>query len=244
MKWGVGILLAKFGRLMAVGGLAVLVLGAGALAPCAADPKSAPLLIGGLAPGVFHTLEVPTNAARDLSQWRYLLRKFKRERDAYLMCDGAGSLCAPRVRKWRALLRALKGQNQAVILQRLNRDINNLVRYGTDRDIWDREDRWASPMETLEVGGDCEDIAFLKYASLLELGFAEADLRLVLVRDKALRRDHAILAVRRGSKAFILDNITDAVSRDREFSQYKPLYSLSGERRWLHVAYRVSVHKS
>jgi len=41
--------------------------------------------------------------------------------------------------------------------------------------------------------GDCEDYAIAKYVALREAGFPQDDLQLVLVRDRAVRQDHAVL---------------------------------------------------
>ena len=42
--------------------------------------------------------------------------------------------------------------------------------------------------------GDCEDYAIAKYVALREAGVARENLQLVLVRDRAVRQDHAVLA--------------------------------------------------
>ena len=42
--------------------------------------------------------------------------------------------------------------------------------------------------------GDCEDYAIAGYNTLTEAGFPHDDLQLVLVRDRAIQQDHAVLA--------------------------------------------------
>jgi predicted transglutaminase-like cysteine proteinase len=43
---------------------------------------------------------------------------------------------------------------------------------------------WSTPVDTLLTGrGDCKDYAVAKYVALLEIGTAEADVSLVILRD-------------------------------------------------------------
>ncbi len=84
----------------------------------------------------------------------------------------------------------------------------------------------------------CEDFTLLKYASLLELGIDEDDLRIVVVKDTRRKRGHAVLAVNTPTGEWILDNLDNRIMRDRAFTHYKPVYSLNRHQRWLHVGFR------
>jgi predicted transglutaminase-like cysteine proteinase len=65
---------------------------------------------------------------------------------------------------------------------------------------------WTSPLGALAVGvGDCKQYAVLNYAVVQEAGFAPDDLRLVAVRIKSLRNNHAVVAVRQSAHWFILE---------------------------------------
>jgi predicted transglutaminase-like cysteine proteinase len=65
----------------------------------------------------------------------------------------------------------------------------------------------------------------LKYAVLEDAGFAPDDLRLVVVRVKSLRNNHAVVAVRHAGQWFILDNRTLAVVESRKLlDYYQPLF--------------------
>ena len=71
------------------------------------------------------------------------------------------------------------------------------IRPMSDLAQWGVADRWSAPLATLTSGrGDCEDYAIAKYVALIEAGFAEDDVRLVIVRDIAIGEDHAIVAAR------------------------------------------------
>ena len=87
------------------------------------------------------------------------------------------------------------------------------------------EDYWATPREFFAKGGDCEDYALAKYAALRAAGFAQDDLRFLIVRLPHLQTDHAVLSVRHEGRWLILDNrrfaMLDAVHLDAT-----PLFAL------------------
>lgn len=54
---------------------------------------------------------------------------------------------------------------------KINKQVNNLVKYTLDKDLYGVDDYWATPAETLaKKRGDCEDYAILKRALLLKEG--------------------------------------------------------------------------
>ncbi len=65
-----------------------------------------------------------------------------------------------------------------------------------------------------------------KYVLLREAGVAEQDLRVLLVRDRAVREDHAVLAVRVDGTWTVLDNRYAALSADNELQHFTPLVEL------------------
>ena len=52
----------------------------------------------------------------------------------------------------------------------------------------------------------------------------DENLRMVLVRDNAVRLDHAVLAVRHDRQWLILDNRWNKLFEDKELKQFKPLF--------------------
>ena len=63
-----------------------------------------------------------------------------------------------------------------------------------------------------------------KYAALHQAGVLDEKLRMVLVRDNAVRADHAVLAVRHDRRWLILDNRWSKLFEDKELKQFKPLF--------------------
>ncbi len=65
----------------------------------------------------------------------------------------------------------------------INRAVNLAIAATSDTTQYGVEDKWASPLMTFTSGrGDCEDYALAKYAALRAAGFAQDDLRLLIVR--------------------------------------------------------------
>lgn len=138
-----------------------------------------------------------------------------------------------------ASLNALIAKNRAVSRQQqvaaVNSWVNGHIVYRADEANYGQPDRWTAAAQTLNSGrGDCEDYAIAKYQILRELGIGEQDLFLVIGRDRAMRADHAVLAVRVGSDYRILDNFTDRVLDDSEVRDFLPTFSFSSSHTWLH----------
>jgi predicted transglutaminase-like cysteine proteinase len=193
-----------------------------------------------LAAGLMGSLQVSTNSSWEIKRWRFFSRKYDREKAVYAMCDGEGSLCSPKLRRWRQVLESLKGASIFDQIDEVNRTVNALVTYRADAATGGGiGDHWSSPLQTLEQGGDCEDIVMLKYISLMELGVPEKKLRLVVVRERKSGLGHAVLAVQASKKlTLVLDNRTAAVLPDDRVRHYQPLYSISGKKRWLHLGHQ------
>jgi predicted transglutaminase-like cysteine proteinase len=86
---------------------------------------------------------------------------------------------------------------------------------------------WSPPLETLGAGiGDCEDYAIAKFALLRDAGIAEKDLKVLLVRDTAVRQDHAVLAVRVDGRWLVLDNRRSNLSETRDLPYFMPLFAI------------------
>jgi predicted transglutaminase-like cysteine proteinase len=95
---------------------------------------------------------------------------------------------------------------------------------------WGIADRWSAPLETFTTRrGDCEDYAIAKYVALRAAGVPETDVRLIVVRNKAVDQYHAVVAVRLDGDWIILDNRWLALVRDREMWRATPLFELDDD---------------
>ena len=62
---------------------------------------------------------------------------------------------------------------------------------------------------------------------LPKLAFRVSDLQLVLVRDRAVRQDHAVLAARLDGRWLILDNRRSELIADSDASSFTPLFAIN-----------------
>ncbi|HWV53800.1 transglutaminase-like cysteine peptidase [Pseudorhodoplanes sp.] len=108
----------------------------------------------------------------------------------------------------------------------VNRAVNLAIRPVSDERRFGVADQWSAPLETMSAGeGDCEDYAILKWLALKEAGIGGDDLRLVIVRERAVRSSHAILAVRLDGRWLLLDNRSFALV-DLDQTHYRVLAAL------------------
>lgn len=101
-----------------------------------------------------------------------------------------------------AWLEAVGAGQRLQELERLNRHINSIPYRKEYRDIW-----WPPDMLLL-TGGDCEDFAIAKYATLRKAGFRPKDLIILIGQLIKSGKTHAILGVRSpslGPGLFTLD---------------------------------------
>jgi predicted transglutaminase-like cysteine proteinase len=95
------------------------------------------------------------------------------------------------------------------MLRRVNRQINRSIISASDRDVYGREDFWASP-EDRGNRGDCEDYVLAKRAALLAAGVAPSALSIALV--ETFRGElHAVLLVTTARGEVVLDNMSSSV---------------------------------
>ncbi|MCE2510004.1 MAG: transglutaminase-like cysteine peptidase [Alphaproteobacteria bacterium] len=138
------------------------------------------------------------------------------------------------LKEWRRFLEGLRGKSRHTQLEEVNRYINH-VSYLTDPINYGVPDYWAVPDEHLNRRGDCEDYAIAKFLSLRELGFSNADLRIVVLQDLNLRIPHAVLAVYLNDQAFVLDNQINVVVPASGVRHYQPVYSVNETHWWLYL---------
>jgi predicted transglutaminase-like cysteine proteinase len=110
----------------------------------------------------------------------------------------------------------------------------NKIKFISDQDNYGRSDHWATPMQFLARGGDCEDYAIAKYVSLRALGFTEKQMRLAVVYDREMRMPHALLIVYQDGKAKVLDNQNPEVGQATQIRRYQPIYSINQLSWWRH----------
>lgn len=164
-------------------------------------------------------------------KWRKLHDELRDDARVISDCRGDRNQCtSPAALYFLALVDQARSTPKRAQIGTLNRSINLAIRYVSDLAQYGVLDLWSAPLATLTSGkGDCEDYAIVKYMALRELGMNTEDLRLVLARDRRLRLDHAVLAVRYEDRWLILDNRSSQLVDADEVPQLTPLFSLGSD---------------
>jgi predicted transglutaminase-like cysteine proteinase len=151
-----------------------------------------------------------------------------------------GAAGTNRMKNWQGMLQEGLRPDSSELerLALVNTFVNKNIRFGTDLEVWEQEDYWATPLETVGRGsGDCEDFAITKYFSLLALGVPEPKLRFVYVRalqqqGQTLRVEpHMVLAYYKspGAEPLVLDNLASIIATASQRSDLTPVFSFNQE---------------
>jgi predicted transglutaminase-like cysteine proteinase len=164
------------------------------------------------------------------TKWRPARDQMVFEASAVERCRAAADGCTPAGRTFLDIVNAVAQRSVGERLQAVNEAVNAAVRYASDKDRHGIADHWSSALETLAAGeGDCEDYAIAKYAILQAAGFPADSLRVLLVHDRVVGQDHAVLAVRIGDRWHFLDNRWDMVFDEAGATRFEPLFGLYGD---------------
>ena len=142
---------------------------------------------------------------------------------------------AARLQQWFGLLdRSVALEAHQAKLAAVNRFWNATIREDADSVIWNQEDYWATPLETLSRGiGDCEDFVIGKYFSLVHLGVPADRLRLIYVRAKLNGQSiaHMVLGYyeRPDAEPLILDNLRDSIQPASRRRDLTPVFSFNAD---------------
>jgi predicted transglutaminase-like cysteine proteinase len=174
---------------------------------------------------LFGTVEYASGDLRMFRKWRHTFASSSEElsRCRADHCD----------ERWRAIVDGARSRGLMDQLQEINRRINGKP-YVADPKNWGSLDYWATPLEFLGKGGDCEDYAIAKYMALRHIGVPAHNMRIVVLKDLNASSDHAVLAVYVDRIPYILDNRTEAILSSISIAHYQPIYSINEQGWWLH----------
>ncbi len=178
-------------------------------------------------PALFGAEEKRSGDLSAFTKWESMFNRFHSE--------SASSHAQGPITKWKQDLSALQGLPLETMVEKVNAMMNR-VPYINDSKNWGKSDYWATPVEFMNKGGDCEDFAIAKYSSLRALGVPEDRMRIAIVKDMQKGIPHAILVVYTDSGPMILDNQIKSVRRADSISHYKPIFSINRTAWWLHTA--------
>jgi predicted transglutaminase-like cysteine proteinase len=178
-------------------------------------------------PALFGADERRSANLKPFSKWTGMFDRFERDIKTTTGQEILGDM--------KAELAALKGMPLPKMAERINTMMNRIP-YITDDKNWGVSDYWATPVEFMKRGGDCEDYAIAKYTALRALGVPEERLRIAIVHDLQKNIPHAILIVYTDEGAMVLDNQTPTARYSHTINRYKPIFSINRTGWWLHSA--------
>jgi len=161
-------------------------------------------------------------------KWRGIESDVAKEHAVLDRCRENAEACPAYAAQFLRVIKAVKAKSGRDQLDEANRAVNMAIRYMSDYAQHGEADRWSAPLATFATGkGDCEDYAIAKYVALSEAGFPRDDLQLVLVRDRAVRQDHAVLAAHLDGHWLILDSRRSDLMNDSEATSFTPLFAIN-----------------
>ncbi len=189
----------------------------------AANPAFAPVRAY---PALFGAEERRSNNLEAFTKWTSMFQRFE---------AGLNTTAGRRVvQSWQNEIRGYQGLPLEEMARRVN-DFVNQQNYVSDMRNWGISDHWSTPIEFFQRGGDCEDFAIAKYASLRALGVPEERLRIAIVQDLQQDIPHAVLIVYTDSGALMLDNQKRQVRPVESVDRYRPIFSINRHAWWLHT---------
>jgi predicted transglutaminase-like cysteine proteinase len=187
-------------------------------------PKEAPAI--GSEPFGLFTFRAPEGTL--WRKWRGLESDITKEQAVLEHCRINAENCPSHAAQFLRVIKAVTAKSGRDQLDEANRAVNIAIRYMSDYVQHGEADRWSAPLASFATGkGDCEDYAIAKYVALSEAGFPHEELRLVLVRDRSLGQDHAVLAARLDGHWLILDSRRSDLMNDSQVTSLTPLYAIN-----------------
>ena len=188
------------------------------------EPTAAPAI--GTEPFGLFTFRAPEGVL--WRKWRGVESDVTKEHAVLDRCREGVEGCPSYAAQFLRLIKAVKEKSGRDQLDEANRAVNIAIRYMSDYAQHGEADRWSAPLAAFATGkGDCEDYAIAKYVALSEAGFPREQLRILLVRDRSVQQDHAVLAARLDGHWLILDSRRADLMSDTKTTAFIPLYAIS-----------------
>ncbi|MCU7951564.1 MAG: transglutaminase-like cysteine peptidase [gamma proteobacterium symbiont of Bathyaustriella thionipta] len=139
-----------------------------------------------------------------------------------------------RFNEWEKLLFHNLGKSTNEKLKLVN-DFFNKMKWSDDKEIWNKKDYWATPIESLiKNSGDCEDFSIAKYFTLLAMDIPEEQLRITyVILDNS--QGHMVLFYYPDihSEPLVLDNMRNDILKKSNRTDIKYKFSFNDDGLWL-----------
>lgn len=135
---------------------------------------------------------------------------------------------------WENLMHHSLDKSESEKIKLVN-DFFNRMSWVSDKDLWNKKDYWATPIESLiRNAGDCEDFSIAKYFTLLAMDIPFERLRINYVRISD-KENHMVLSYYPSldSEPLILDNVNKQLLNKSDRPDLTFLFSFNSENLWL-----------
>lgn len=199
-------------------------------------PAPMPQLVHPASLGVFNSVAISASRLPAASKWRDVQRTdFSGLFGADCKTHGFVACETRFVVKVRAATGKAAGMGERDMLDLVNKTVNGALEYRDDMRVWGVGDYWATPAEMAQKGaGDCEDFAIAKYWALRSLGVRDEQLQIVVLQDTRRQLFHAVLVAHMAGGSYVLDNVSDRLLEDTDYTQYHPILSFAGDKNFIH----------
>jgi len=177
-------------------------------------------------PALFGAKEKRSTNLKAFTKWSDMFKRFEKDLNTR---NGQGIIS-----ELKDEIKHLKSSTVHETAQKVNA-LMNQKKYIVDNKNWGKSDYWATPIEFMARGGDCEDFAIAKYAALRALGVPENRMRILILQDQKKNMPHAVLTVYTERGPMILDNQIKQMKSANSIHHYKPIFSINREAWWLHT---------
>ncbi|MCP3850769.1 MAG: sulfate adenylyltransferase [Gammaproteobacteria bacterium] len=141
---------------------------------------------------------------------------------------------AQRFTDWEHLIHHSLGKSKQEKVKLVN-DFFNQMKWVSDKELWNKKDYWATPIESLiRNAGDCEDFSIAKYFTLLALDIPADQLRISYVKMNTGQK-HMVLSYYPSSHEMpiILDNFNKKLLNKSQRNDLVFMFSFNSEGLWI-----------
>jgi len=110
----------------------------------------------------------------------------------------------------------------------------NLFPWLSDKELWNEDDYWATPLETLaRFGGDCEDMAIGKFVMLRLMGIPKQNLYLGYANIRQSGQAHMVLVWLNDDRteSLVLDQLDKALKSGKDRKDLQAIYLFDADQK-------------
>ncbi|MGH1472636.1 MAG: transglutaminase-like cysteine peptidase [Cellvibrionaceae bacterium] len=153
-----------------------------------------------------------------------------------------GQQTLSRLQLWISLIENNRASSDTEKLHAANDYFNHQITFSDDLSVWQKEDYWATPLETInKLHGDCEDFSLAKYVTLLLLGIPEERIRLIYVQAQLISSPnqlpvaHMVIAYypTPNAEPLVLDNLIPQIQLASKRPDLIPVFSFNASSLWV-----------